>query len=270
MEYAAGRRRGESPGAVWRGGAFPAIFGGWTGTRPVCRLELQPAGPMATSDSTPTSDSSPAASLDLGGEGGGFLTPERIRMGGIALAAVVVLGGGIWFVNSAGKRKEAFAAQALETARNMAEQGNIGQAVQEFEKVTAQYDGTAAAHEATLGIAQARLVAGQAELAIASLNDYLGTNPPATYASPARGLLGTALENTGKFAEAQASYRTAADLATVDYLKATLLLDAARAARLAGNRDAARAIYEEIIGSYGETAARTEAEVRLGELTAGA
>lgn len=222
-----------------------------------------------TADTTPTSDASPSG-FHLGGEGDSFLNPQRLRMIGIGVAVVAVLGGGIWFVNAAGKRKEAFAAQALEGARNLAEQGNIGQAVQEFEKVTAQYDGTAAANEATLGIAQARLVAGQAELAIASLQDYLGTNPPATYASPANGLLGTALENTGKYAEAEAAYRKAAELAGIEYLKATLLLDAARAARLAGRTAEARATYEEIVEKYGDTAARTEAEVRLGELLGGA
>jgi TolA-binding protein len=224
-----------------------------------------------TADTTPTPDApSSTSGFDLGGEGDSFLNPQRLRMIGIGALVVAVLGGGIWFVNSAGKRKEAFAAQALENARNMAEQGNIGQAVQEFEKVTAQYGGTGAANEATLGIAQARLVAGQAELAIASLQDYLATNPSATYASPANGLLGTALENTGKYAEAEAAYRKAAELAGIEYLKATLMLDAARAARLAGRSAEARALYEEIVERYGETAARTEAEVRLGEMAAGA
>jgi TolA-binding protein len=223
-----------------------------------------------TADTTPTPDTPTSTSgFDLGGEGDSFLNPQRLRMIGIGAAVVAVLGGGIWFVNSAGKRKEAFAAQALESARNMAEQGNIGQAVQEFEKVTAQYGGTGAANEATLGIAQARLVAGQAELAIASLQEYLAANPPATYASPANGLLGTALENTGKYAEAETAYRKAAELAGIEYLKATLMLDAARAARLGGRTAEARALYEEIIAKYGETAARTEAEVRLGEMTGG-
>lgn len=223
-----------------------------------------------TADTNPTPDAPTSTTgFDLGGEGDSFLNPQRLRMIGIGALVIAVLGGGIWFVNSAGKRKEAFAAQALESARNMAEQGNIGQAVQEFEKVTAQYGGTGAANEATLGIAQARLVAGQSELAIASLRDYLGTNPSATYASPANGLLGTALENTGKYAEAETAYRKAAELAGIEYLKATLLLDAARAARLAGRTAEARATYEEIVAKYGDTAARTEAEVRLGEMTGG-
>lgn len=224
---------------------------------------------MATderSTSAPTTASAPSRSTHSGM--GAFLTPERLKMLGIGAVAVAVVGGGFWFAKVTGNRKEAFAALALELARNTAEQGNMGQAVQEFEKVTSQYSGTGASHEATLGIAQARLVAGQTELAISSLQSYLGGNPPATYASPANGLLGTALENTGRYADAETAYRKAAELATVDFLKATLLLDAARAARLSGRIAEARVLYEEIVAKYGDTAARTEAEIRLGELTA--
>lgn len=197
-----------------------------------------------------------------------FLTPQRIRLLGIGMAAVVIIGGGLWFAKVSGDRKEAAAATALEQARATAEQGNLAEAVTMFEQVSTTFGGTSAANEAVLGMAQARLVAGQSELAVATLTEFLGKSPSATYASPAQGLLGTAYENTGRFAEAKAAYQKAAELATVDYLKATLLLDAARAARLGKDAAGSRAIYEEIIATYGETAARTEAEVRLGEMTA--
>lgn len=226
---------------------------------------------MATDDRTPPPPAAaPVPSYELGTEAGSFLTPQRIKVAGIALAVVAVAAAGIWFTNASAERKEVFAAQALEQARATAEQGDIGQAVQQFEQVTAQYGGTPASHEATIGIAQARLVSGQAELAIASLRDYLATNPPDNYASPAQGLLGTALENTGRYADAEAAYRVAAEKAGVDYLKATLLLDAGRAARLAGREEEAREIYNRIVADFGETAARTEAEVRLGEMMGGA
>lgn len=221
---------------------------------------------MATDDSSTSVPPTATRSTDTGMSA--FLTPERLKMLGIGAVAIAVVGGGFWFAKVTGERKESFAAAALEQARNTAEQGDMGKAVQEFERVTSQYAGTGASHEATLGIAQARLVAGQTELAISTLKAYLTGNPPATYASPANGLLGTGLENTGKYAEAEAAYRKAAELATLDFLKATLLLDAARAARLAGRTAEARGIYEEIVAKYSETAARTEAEVRLGELTA--
>lgn len=222
---------------------------------------------MATSSddtSTMTPDAAPAAHSD-----GPFLTPQRAKVLGIAGGAVLVVALGIWFAITAGKRKEAFAAQALETARITAEQGNLPEAVAQFEKVVTTFAGTSAAYSASLGVAQARLVSGQTELAIASLLDFLKTNPPALYSSPANGLLGSGYENTGKFAEAAAAYRKSADQATSDYLKASALLDAGRAFRLAKNKDEAMKCYREILDKYAETAAKTEAEVRLAEMTIG-
>ncbi len=198
-----------------------------------------------------------------------ILTPQRLRLLAIIGGVVAVVAVVAWFMITAGNRKEAFAAQAVEEARAAAEQGNLPLAVQQFEKVTTTYAGTAAAFDATLGMVQARLVNDQSELAIATLTEFLGNSPPATYAAPANGLLGTAYENTGKFGEALAAYRKASGLATTDYLKATYLLDAGRAARLSGDATQATAIYREIIDTYGETAATTEARVRLAELNLG-
>jgi TolA-binding protein len=197
-----------------------------------------------------------------------FLDQKRIRIFAIVGGVILVVAIATWFLMTAGKRKEAFAARALESARSVAESGDIGTAVQQFEQVATTYAGTDAGYEATLGIAQARLVAGQAELAISSLEDFIASNPPERFRGPANGLLGTALENTGKHAEAAAAYRRASELQTVDYLKAILLLDAGRAARLAGDTAAATAAYQEVIDRYGETPARSEAQVRLAELTA--
>ncbi len=223
-------------------------------------------GRMATSANTPPTppDAAPAVHVSIP-----VLTPQRIRVLGIVGVAVLIVALGVWFAITAGKRKEAFAAQALENARITAEQGNLPEAVAEFQKVATTYAGTSAAYSASIGVAQARLISGQTELAIASLLDFLKQNPPALYAAPANGLLGIGYENTGKFAEAAAAYRKAAELGTSDYLKASSLLDAGRAFRLAKNRDEALKCYREILSKYAETAAKTEAEVRLSELTLG-
>jgi tetratricopeptide (TPR) repeat protein len=169
-------------------------------------------------------------------------------------------------MTTAASRKEAFAAEALEQARSVAESGNVGEAVQQFQQIATTYSGTAAGYDAVLGMAQSRLIAGQAELAVGTLEEFLAGGPPAAYVSPGNGLLGTAYENTKRYAEAEAAYRKASEAATIDYLKATLLLDAGRAALLAGRRDEAIATYQEVVDRFGETAARSEAEVRLSEL----
>lgn len=220
------------------------------------------ANSVDTATPTPDASDSPMAVEST------FFTPARLKMLGIGAAIVAVAAIAVWFVITSGQRKEAFAAQALEQARSTAEQGNIADAVQQFEKVVELYGGTSAAHEATLGMAQARLVAGQNELAISTLEEFIKSNPPATYASPANGLLGTGYENVGRYDDAVAAYQKAADESDVSYLKAILMLDAGRSAKLAGKADTARKIYEKIIADHGDTPARSEAEVRLAELTA--
>lgn len=217
----------------------------------------------STSTTTPSSDR-----LDLTDRP--FLTPQRIRIFGILAAVVAVAALAAWFVITAGNRKETFAASALDDARNAAEQGNLPLAAQKFEQVATTYSGTSAAHEASLGLVQVRLVGGQNELAIATLDGLLKANPPAAYAAPANALLGTAYENTSKFAEAATAYSKAAELAITGYLKATYLLDAGRAFRLGGKPEEAKATYRDIIARFGETAGRTEAEVRLAEMNRGA
>ncbi len=220
------------------------------------RPKRSSANAAATAATPPVSEETP------------WLTPARMKMLGIAAGVVVLAALIVWFVIAAGKRKQAYAAAALEQARAAASQNDLAGAVQQYTQVSTNYAGTDAAFEAQLGIAQARLVAGQNQLAISGLNTFLQTNPPPNYAAPANGLLGTAYENTGNFPAAFKAYRTEAVQAGVDYLKSTALLDAGRAANLAGQPDSAIAVYQEIVTKYPTTPSVTEAQVRLSELKA--
>jgi tetratricopeptide (TPR) repeat protein len=190
-------------------------------------------------------------------------------LGGLALA-VAVIGGGIWFVNSSAKRKEAFAARELEQARVAAESGNLPLAASELQKITETYRGTRAGTEAVLALNQVRLINNQAELAVVNLREFIAKGGDRNYLAPAQGLLGAALENTRKPAEAAEAYRAAAAAAEVDYLKAQYLLDAGRALETAAKPDEAIKTYREVLEKYGKTALKTEAEVRLAELSKGA
>jgi tetratricopeptide (TPR) repeat protein len=219
---------------------------------------------MATSDSPTNEPPATAATIDLTEPP--FLTPQRIKLFGYVGAAIAVVALVTWFMITSANRKEAFAAQALEQARSVAETGNIGDAVQQFQQIATTYSGTSASYDAVLGMAQARLIAGQAELAVSTLEDFIASGPPAAYASPGNGLLGTAYENTQRYAEAKDAYLKASDQASIDFLRATLLLDAGRAAFAAGERDEAIAIYTRVTTDFSETAANSEAVVRLGEL----
>jgi outer membrane protein assembly factor BamD (BamD/ComL family) len=184
---------------------------------------------------------------------------------GLVLAAAVVG----WFVISSGKRKEEFAGRSLNQARVAAEAGNLPLASSELQKLITTYKGTDAASEAVITLNQVRMVNGQSELAAVGLRDYLASKPAQKYLAPAYGLLGAALENSKRWAEAGNAYRQAADAAEVKYLKANYLVDAGRAYREAGQtQDAVRA-YRTIIEKYPDSPSFTEAQVRLAEVTDG-
>jgi TolA-binding protein len=192
---------------------------------------------------------------------------NRWLAGGLAVVLVALI---VWFVMMSGKRKEEFASRALDDARAAAESGNLPLAASEFQKVITTYGGTAAAQEAVINLNQVRLINGQQELAAVNLQDFIKANPAPQFRSPAYGLLGRAYENSKRPGEAAAAYENASKAAEFDYLKADLLLDAARAWANAGQKEKAVAAYRTVIKDYSETASKVEAQVRLAELTAGA
>lgn len=195
----------------------------------------------------------------------------RDRQRQLIAALVLVLVGTIvaWFVVASAKRKEQFAARSLNQARAAAEAGNLPLASSELQKLISTYKGTDAANEAVLTLNQVRMVNGQSELAAVGLREFLATKPPAKYVAPASGLLGAALENSKRWADAANAYMEASNAAEVPYLQATYLLDAGRAYREAGRAEDATRAFRTILQRYSETPSFTEAQVRLAELTAG-
>jgi len=187
---------------------------------------------------------------------------------GIA-GAVVVVALGTWLVIETGQRRQLRAAEQLDRARNIAESGNLPLAASELQKIIETFSGTNAAMEAVVTLNQVRMVNGQSELAVVSLQEYLKTNPKKVYKVPAQGLLGEALENAGRPEEAGQAYLGAANDADLDYLKAQYLLSAGRAFVSAGNVDEAFKALSTIVEKYPDTSSKTEATVRLSELTQG-
>ncbi len=187
-----------------------------------------------------------------------------IIAGVVAMLALVA-----WMVVSSGRRKEEFGNRALLAARSAAEQGNLPLAATEFQRVIDTYRGTDAAQAAVIGLNQVRMINGQSDLAAVNLREFLASNPDPNYAAPAHGMLAASLENAGQPADAAASYQRASDAATVDYLKAEYLVDAGRAWLAAGRRAEAEQAYRSVLTRFPETAALTEAKVRLAEVTAG-
>jgi outer membrane protein assembly factor BamD (BamD/ComL family) len=192
---------------------------------------------------------------------------RRQLMVAIAVAAAAAIVG--WFLLASGTRKEQFAARSLNQARAAAEAGNLPLASSELQRLITTYKGTDAASEAVLTLNQVRMVNGQSELAAVGLREYLAAKPAKQYVAPAYGLLGAALENSKRWAEAADAYSQASNAAEVEYLKANYLVDAGRAYREAGKAKEAERAYRTILEKYPKSPSFTEAQVRLAELTDG-
>jgi TolA-binding protein len=193
---------------------------------------------------------------------------KRQLLGGAVLTVLLVFVLG-WVIWSSGQRKERFAARSLNQARATAEAGNLPLASSELQRLIDTYKGTDAATEAVITLNQVRMVNGQSELAAVGLREFLAKNPPRKYLAPANGLLGTALENSKRPAEAAEAFSTASKSADLDYLKARYLIDAGRAYRAAGKAAEAEAAYRTVIEKFPESSSFTEAKVRLAEMTDG-
>lgn len=194
---------------------------------------------------------------------------DRTRQLVIAVTAVVVIAVGVWLVISSGRRKEAFAQRMLAQAIATADRGNFGQASGELQRVIQTYRGTDAAGEAVLALNWVRLNNNQGAIAVQDLRAFLATTPPPRLAAGANALIGAAEENAGRFAEAATAYENAAKASDMANIQAAHLVDAGRAYRLAGKRDDAIRVYRNVVEKHAGSPSFPEAQVRLGELTAG-
>jgi len=193
--------------------------------------------------------------------------PKRQAVAGAIAAAVIGLG--VWFVVTSGRRKDEFASRVLSQALATADKGNLPQASSELQRVIQTYTGTDAANEAVLALNQIRMASGQSQLAAVNLREFVGKKPAPRFAAQAYGLLGSAEENAKKYAEAAQAYEQAAANADLGYFKASYLVEAGRAYRLAGKPQEAIRVYRTVIEKYAGSPSVPEAQVRLGELTAG-
>jgi predicted negative regulator of RcsB-dependent stress response len=186
----------------------------------------------------------------------------------LTIVAAVVIGtvAVIMYMRVANERRENFATSLLSNARSVAATGNAALAITDLSDLVTSHQGTIAAEEAEIMLAQLRLSEGQADAAVQSLQSYIGRGPSAQFRAPANGLLGAALEQTGSLAAAADAYENAASEAWYDFLKAQYLLDAGRVLTAVGDSAAAIAAYRRILDELPETGMVNEARLRLGEL----
>ena len=182
----------------------------------------------------------------------------------IAVAAVVIAVaiGGVY----AYRQISASTAQRAERAYFAAQATAGAPADQEraLDGVIGAYDGTPAATQAALLLAQLRYNRGAYAEGVATLERVDGAGE---FAASVDALVAAGLEGQGQFAQAAAKYREAAEAARFEDDRDAYLADAARALRRAGNEAEAVRIWTDLAADPTSGVA-AEARVRLGELTA--
>ncbi len=181
--------------------------------------------------------------------------------GGVVLLALAV-----WFWMSARARREDFAERALNSARASAEVGNLPLASSDLARLVSTYGGTRAAQEASLLLAQVRLLQNQSAVAVGDLRKFLSSGPRPEFRGPGHFLLAGALEEAGQPAEAAREYEAAAAATPYKGIQAQYLIDAARTYATARDTAHAATLYERVIRDYKTQGAAVEAQVRLQEL----
>jgi predicted negative regulator of RcsB-dependent stress response len=186
---------------------------------------------------------------------------RKLSVGGIVAAAAVLLVLG-WRYSAA--QKELSAGRRLSEARQAVMAGNLPLAQSDLQQVVQRFDGTQAALQARLLLAQVLFDQQKIDEGVAALREV---SRPGIFAEAYHALLAAGLEQSGKPAEAAPEYLKAAETALSDIDEATYRAEAARAYQTAGNVDEARRVWSEMAADE-SSPLQGEAKVRLGELTA--
>ncbi len=190
------------------------------------------------------------------------------RLVTIGALAVILAGGVAWYVPTYRAQKNANADKALMAAKQSAASGNLALAESDLKKVTERYAGMPAGTDAGMLLAQIKLdrqdyKGAQADLQ--ALAEKVGGGPtgPAIQA-----LIGDAIAQQNKPADAAAAYERAAGMTSMVNEKAMYLAKAGRSYLDAGKQPEARKIWETLAAQTENQGLAAEARVRLGEMTA--
>jgi predicted negative regulator of RcsB-dependent stress response len=189
---------------------------------------------------------------------------REVVIGVIAIATLV--GGGWLYLRSREMRAER-AEKAYYEAQQALASGNTGLARTELQKVQTRYDGTTAAQQATIVLAQLLYDEKKYADGIKHLEAAADERSAEPFRSAIYGLIGAGHEEQDKFGDAAKAYERAAAAAEFENDRNQMKASAARAYMRANQNDAARRLWTEL--SQDQTSPFSgEARVRLGELDA--
>jgi tetratricopeptide (TPR) repeat protein len=189
------------------------------------------------------------------------------RSVGIALAAVVVLGGGLWLYQYATVQQALKADESLMLPERSLGAGNVPLAQTDLKQLIQRYKGTAAATQAAMLLAQTYYDQNKQADGIAVLEKVPRGGASAPFGPAVESLIGVGYSDQGKYREAAAHYQTASTLTPYAGVRAQYEANAARALTYAGDTAQAIAVWTGLAKDEASPLA-AEAHLRLGELTA--
>lgn len=186
---------------------------------------------------------------------------------GIAVAALVVLGGGVWLYQYASVQQSLKADEQLLLPERSLGAGNVPLAQNDLKQVVQRYKGTAAATQAAMLLAQTYYDQNKQADGVAVLEGVPRGGASAPFAPAVESLIAVGYSDQGKYREAATHYQAAAALTPYKDVRQQYTANAARAFTFAGDTAKAVALWTQLASDETSTEA-PEAHLRLGELTA--
>jgi predicted negative regulator of RcsB-dependent stress response len=195
-----------------------------------------------------------------------FNVNSKLVTGAVIAIAVVV--GGWWFYTRSQHLKAERAERAFYAAQQSMAAGNMPLAESDLRKMITRYDGTSAAKQAVLTLAQLEYDQGKYQQGITTLKNAMGKlESSEEFGASGHVMAAAGYEQLRKFVEAAREYEAAAKKARFDQDRQRYESLAANAYLLGGMKEEAKRIWTVLAADSKGTVAG-EARVRLGELMA--
>ncbi|MBI3566861.1 MAG: tetratricopeptide repeat protein [Gemmatimonadetes bacterium] len=189
---------------------------------------------------------------------------REITIALIVLAAAAVL---FWWWKSTAEKTAARAETVLNGAENSFYGGNDALAQSDLQKLIKGYANTPAGVQGSILLAQLSYKAGKYDDGIKVLTEAQNQSASKSFAASLESLIAAGYADAKKYDEAVKHFRAAADKAEFATEKDMHLADAARTLALAGKKDEALKIWQELSVKI-DSPVLAEAKLRVGELTA--
>ena len=183
-----------------------------------------------------------------------------------ASLAIVAVSLGAWLYGYFGRTNAARAEGLLAQAETAMASQRLPEAQTQLERLVQNYEGTPAAGQGLLRLAQVLYEQGKFQDGVARLERAFGEYDDGPFAVSVRQLAAAGYEQLGKPADAAARYAEAAELSDLAGERDNLHARAARAWADAGRKDEAVRLWKMILDRPGSPLAN-EARIRIGELT---